>query len=259
MTLDMRARRAGDAVRASTREVNPMAHLAELQRESDLRTRARSAVAMTAAAVLVVTAAWLVATQPWRTTGIGPATPRPTGWTSPAGPVTVGSQLRPSLTATAPRDWFVVCDCSYVELTAFGSPVITVSPLTQVFDPATGRGIAAPADYMGWLRAHPWLSVISQRTVRVAGIEAPQLTVSVRQSATSADPAQPMLRFARVAGPEVMQPFALQSPGDVFTETVLTVHGQRLLVRAFGGTTTTPQDVQDVQQALAGFLASIRT
>jgi predicted YcjX-like family ATPase len=67
-----------------------------------------------------------------------------------------------------------------------------------------------------------------------------------------------MLRFASVAGSEVLQPYALHAPGDVFTETLLTVHGQRVLVSAFGGTTGTPQDVQDVQQALDQFLASIR-
>jgi len=259
MTLDMRARRAGDAVRASVREVNPMTELLELQRESDLRGRARSAVVMATAAVLVVTAAWLVAVQPWKGAGVGPASPQPTVSTSPAAPVIVGSKLRPALTATVPPDWFVVCDCSYVEMAGFDTPVITVSPLTQVFDPATGRGTAAPADYVGWLRAHPWLTLVSQRTVSVDGIEAPQLTLSVRQSATSTDPAQPFLRFASVAGPEVVQPYALQSPGDVFTETVLTLHGKRLLVRAFGGTTATPQDVETVQKALSGFLASIRT
>lgn len=260
MTLDIRARRAGEAVRASTRQVNPMTQLVELKRESDVRRRTRFTAATATALVLVVTAAWLLASQPWKgATGMGPATPRPTVSTVPAEPVTVGSKMRPAVTATVPRDWYVVCDCSYVELTTFGAPVITMIRLTQVFDPATGRAIAAPADYPGWLRTHPWLTLTAQRTVRVDGMQAAQLTLSVRPNATSRDPAQPMLRFARVAGPEVMQPYALHSPGDVLIETVLTVHGQRVLVSGFGGTTATPQDVRNVQRGMDEFLASIRT
>lgn len=260
MTLDTRARQAGDAVHASAGHVNPIAQLVELKREADVRRRMRSAVATTTAVVLVVLSIWLISSQPWnRSTSIAPATPRPSASATPAGSVTVGSALQPGLTATVPPGWTVVCDCAYVELTTFGAPVITMVRLTQVFDPATGRATTAPADYPGWLRTHPWLSVLTQRTVRVDGMQAPQLTVSVRPDARSGDPAEPLLRFARVAGPDVLQPYALHAPGDIFTDTVLTLHGQRVLVTAFGGTTTTPQDEREVQQALATFLASVRS
>lgn len=260
MSLDTRARQAGAAVRASTRTVDPIAQLVALKRESQARRRTRSALAAATAVVVAITSVWLLSSQVWkRATSIAPATPRPTTSVAPAAPATVGSKLQPAVTATVPRDWTVVCDCSYVELTTFGAPVITMVRLTQVFDPATGRAVAAPADYPGWLRTHPWLTVVARRTVRVAGTEAPQLTVSVRPDAVSTDPAQPLLRFARVGGSELLQPYALHAPGDLVTDTVLSVHGQRVLVSAFGGTTTTPDDERQVQQALAEFLASIRT
>ena len=57
MSIDTRAQRAADGVHASARGVDPMTQFVDLNRE--VRTRRRTALTVTAAAVVIV-ALWLV-------------------------------------------------------------------------------------------------------------------------------------------------------------------------------------------------------
>lgn len=61
MSVDTRARRAADGVRASARGVNPMTQLAQLKREDKTRRRAAAVVAVAVVGATAVLGGWLVA------------------------------------------------------------------------------------------------------------------------------------------------------------------------------------------------------
>lgn len=82
MSIDTRARRAADGVRASARGVNPMTKLAQLKRDDKTRRRAGAVVAVAVVATAVVLGGWFAA-------GNRPAPKDPV---QPAGPMRM-SQL----------------------------------------------------------------------------------------------------------------------------------------------------------------------
>jgi hypothetical protein len=57
---------------------------------------------------------------------------------------------------------------------------MSFSRLREVYDPATGKAVPAPADILGWLRAHPDIDAGRPRPVRLAGLDGQVLDLTFR-------------------------------------------------------------------------------
>lgn len=239
MDLDTRARRAADGVRASARGVDPMAQITELRHEDKTRRRTNTLGAV--GAMLVVAAVgvgWFVMQDGEESSG-SPAVPLST----PSGQATtsevnltpgrtVGAGLRPPLVAKAPDSWTVFKDGAFVWIDADGSnstlPHIDITgPLVEVFDVDQRAGVPIPPEgYASWLREHPWLEVLDDRTVVVDGQEFPQLTMRMDWKAPEDE--VPVGRWT--TGPLKRGEWPDFSKGERFTLTVIEVDGQTMVV-----------------------------
>jgi hypothetical protein len=103
----------------------------------------------------------------------------------------------------------------------------------EVWDPESTAIIEAPATgYAKWLLDHPLLTLVSSRPVTVDGVRTRQLTFRVDRDA--ADAYEDGLPLARNGGYGTRYPWEVVWPGETFTETILEVDGETMLVNAAG-------------------------
>ena len=242
MNLDTRARRAADAVRASTERLDPVAQMTDLRGEDRTRRRTSRTLAVLAGAVVVAGAGWLAGSQLGGSDGtesqpMSPpdavVSPEPDSSSATLVPgQTVGTRLQPQLVARAPDSWTVWKDGAFVWLDADGSEStmthIEISgPVVQVFDPDQKSGVPIPPEgYADWLRENPTLDVIDDRMVLVDGERFPQLTVTMADDAPGKQ-----FRLGRTDhDPIPREEWPDYNRGEVVTETVIELNGKTMLV-----------------------------
>jgi hypothetical protein len=267
MNLDTRARRAADGLRASTGGVDPMAQITELKHEDQARRKSSRTVGVLGALVVVAGVGWLGVSQ---LGGGGEGSPEPMSSpsavvTAPAeeteaGPV-VGVGLTPPLTANAPAGWVIESDGGYVRLDAdgeAGGPSLLIGgPVREVWDPEGNTIIDVPAaGYVSWLLGHPSLTLVDSRSVILSdggtvfppagndGVRARQLTFRFDRDAPGAD-GDSGLPLGRYAGYGTRYPWDQVWPGETFTETIIDVGGETMLVKASGARTAAERAEQD--------------
>jgi RNA polymerase sigma-70 factor (ECF subfamily) len=113
-----------------------------------------------------------------------PAKPKPTATAAPQPAGLPGSKMDVPLAVTAPSGWTPVIDDKSLRFWPEGSRPDTAQNIwlvepTQVFDPQSLAPVPAPVDYATWIRSHPWLRVIGEKDVTVAGRPGEQLDVRV--------------------------------------------------------------------------------
>lgn len=186
MSVDGLATGAGTAMRAAIEgQVDVMTALREVEERADRQQRNTRSVAIAAAvaAILIGAAAWLLLGDDGATAP-PPAKPRPSVSAEPRPASLPGSKMNEPLAVTAPSGWATVIDDKSLRFWPEGSRPETAQNIwfvepTQVFDPATLAPVAAPGDYAAWIRSHPWLKVVAQKDVTVAGRPGTQLDVEV--------------------------------------------------------------------------------
>jgi hypothetical protein len=219
-----------------------MAQLTELHKRDTVRRRQSIAVALGLLVLVLVGTGWAVAAGIRDHSGAIPAAPPPP---SSAGPAfgslpgtSMGRALLEPITAYAPSGWSVLADETVVWAASDeanqGVVIVIGGPVLKVWDEPSGKAVRAPADYAGWLRTRPGLTVLEDTTVTVDGHEFPQLTMRVAQDAVYSSDSMGV-RIGYLDG-GLGEPWAVQRRGTTFTETVLTVKGKTMLVRAFGAT-----------------------
>ena len=110
--------------------------------------------------------------------------------------------------------------------------LLFLSP-TQVFDPnTTGKLEPVPADLVGWLQSHPYLTTHAAGSTRVGGTEAVQLSFSVTAGKTFPDYAfgqSTKFLFPPGVGGDRVTPFGVVA-GQSGTMIVLQVSGRPVVV-----------------------------
>lgn len=190
MSVERLAARAGTAMRTAIEgEVDVMTALREVEDRAGAQHRNARVGAIAAAAAVV---ALLIGGAAWSLLGkdnatiAPPAKPRPSATAAPApAPASLpGSKMYVPLAVSAASGWATVIDDKALRFWPAGSRPETpqniwfVEP-TQVFDPATLAPIAAPADYVAWIRSHPWVKVVAEKDVTVAGRPGTEIDVKV--------------------------------------------------------------------------------
>lgn len=171
MSLDTRARRAADGVRASVTGVNPMTTLEDLKQTDQTRRRGGAVAAVVALALVVAGGTWYAVgmRNPAHNGGANPVSsmsPSPTD----VRPI-VGTHLVPGIVARVPALWTVVNDSETLWLNHGSGASFEVSgPIVKAIDPVSQKVVGAPSDYHAWLVTHPWVQVVSDDIVTVDGI-----------------------------------------------------------------------------------------
>jgi hypothetical protein len=148
----------------------------------------------------------------------------------------------------------VFADERYVWMDSDGEPLgpsIQVGgPVLKVWDHERNAAVGIPADGYGqWLREHPYLTVLEDRSVVVEGRVFLQLTLMVDDDAPTA-PGFDGVLLGKFDGIDKGQPWDEVAPGETFTETVIEVWGQTMVVKSVGATNDAEQAEQDAAQEL---------
>lgn len=229
-----------------------MAQIAELRREDKTRRRTTSTMAVLGATLVVAGSGWFAASQ-LGGSDTPPAdpvsTPTPSASAVAVKPgLTVGTHLQPRLVAKAPKSWVVVDNAGSVLLDSnvsyYNPQILIAGPLLKVYDPDRNTGVDIPADgYAQWLREHPNLTVLADRMVLIDGRQYPQLTLKVDDDAPSGYAGVLLGKFDGAdVWDQVGWPWDQVLWGAVFTETVIDVDGQIMVVKSSGAR-------NDVEQA----------
>jgi hypothetical protein len=259
MSLETRTRHATDGARASIGGVDSRAALDVMLRRASARRRASRIVPLCAVVLLVAGGAWLVTADLTGAKGAPPPTMQPNGVQPtpshvPTAPV--GAGLQAGLMAEVPAGWEVYADGRSVELGSASTvgPILSIGELAQVFDPRRHRPVAPPADYVDWLRHHPWLEVLEDTTVEVDGNQVPELTLRVRDDARTTGDHPAFLHFGRLAGESN---FDTLNPTRVFRVVELPVGDRTVVVTAYVGLSALDKD--QTFAALDELLGTIRS
>ena len=182
-----RARSAAAAARlTSEREVDVMTALLETkQKAAAQRRNGRWWIAgAAAAAAAVVVAGVVLALNDDDRASQQPSAPAPSAPATAS--ATYGQGLGVPIAAPLPPDWTLATDEETVGFFSPGGTQPDTQPATiwlveptYVYDPVTTAAITTPPDYVGWVRSHPWLQVVSETTVTVDGRPASQLELAV--------------------------------------------------------------------------------